>query len=783
MDILKAIKSKRLYFDGGFGSLCISKGIEFESPVTLSLTHPKIVEEIHKEYINAGANIIKTNTFGATRLKYPNEYENIIRQSIKIAKKCRGNRKDVYIAFDMGSLGQMLSPMGTLDFNDAVEIFKDSVKVALSEGVDLFLLETFTDSYETKACVLAVKELTSLPIFVTNAYDKNGKLLTGASIKTMISLLEGLGVDAIGMNCSFGPDIMLKHIDEFTKYSSLPLIVNPNAGLPDIVNGKTVYKINETAFANYMLKLAKKGVNLLGGCCGTTPKYISETIKLTKDIPIYNLKQKNITLISSGSKLVEIDKEPLLIGERINPTGKPLLKQALLNKDYNYILNEGVKQEEKGVQILDVNVGMAGICEEEVLKNAIINLQSIIDLPLQIDTSNYLALEKAMRVYNGKPLINSVNGKKESKERVFPLVKKYGGVVIALTLDENGIPNSVKGRVEIANRIIKKAQEYGISKKDIIVDPLCLTVTSNPKSALITLKTVKKLNSLGIKTSLGISNISFGLPCREKVNSVFYANALNCGLNLAIINPFSTSIMDTYYAFKTLNNFDKLCEGYIDYISTQNTNEKVSKISDITLDYAIIKGLKNEALSLTKNLLETKKPLEIINEIIIPALTKVGTLFEDKKVFLPQLLASSEATTYVFDYLKDKLPKNNENLNKTVILATVKGDIHDIGKNIVKVLLESYGFTVLDLGKDVESSVILDKVIKTNCKIVGLSALMTTTLIEMENTISLLKNNVKDIKIMVGGAVLTSEYAKEINADYYAKDGLSAVKCVKEYYK
>ncbi len=783
MNVLKDIKNKRLYFDGGFGSLCIDRGLNFNSSVELSLTNPGEVEKIHKEYIDAGANIITANTFSANCLKYPKNYKKIITTSIEIAKKARGNRKDVYVFFDIGSLGKMLKPFGDLDFEDAVEIFKKSVKVANDCGVDGIIIETMNDSYETKACVVACREICSLPIFVTNVFDKRGKLLTGGDILSAIAMLEGLGVDAIGMNCSFGPDAMLKLVDIFIKYSSLPIIVNPNAGLPVYENGKTVYKISPEKYADYMFKLAKKRVHILGGCCGTTPDFIKKTVEKTKDLPYVAPTKKDFTIISSGSKSLIIEDKPLLVGERINPTGKPLLKNAVRNEDYNFIVLEGVMQEEKGVHILDVNVGLAGINEEEVLKNAVYNIQSSIDLPLQIDTANFKALEKACRIYNGKPLINSVNGKEESIKNVFSIVKKYGGTVIALTLDENGIPNSVNGRVKIAKKIISKANEYGISKKDIIFDPLCLTITSNKDSAKITLETVKKLKQLGLKTSLGVSNISFGLPNRNKINATFYAQALNNGLNLAIINPFSTEILDVYHSFNCLNGFDDLCKDYINYVSllTQRQDEK-SVDNDVTLEKAIVKGLKNQALSLVKDLVKNNSPLEILNDIIIPSLTKVGELFEEKKIFLPQLLQSAETTTCVFDFLKTKITQTENKSQNKVIIATVKGDIHDIGKNIAKVLLESHGFIVYDLGKDVSKEEVLSCVRKNDCKLVGLSALMTTTVSSMEEIIKYLKENIKDVKIMVGGAVLTQEYSDSIGADYYCKDALQGVKCAKNYY-
>ncbi len=782
-NLREIIKNKRLYFDGGFGTVVQSMGLEKgEAPEMWNISHPDMVSDVHRAYIQAGSNIITTNTFGVNREKYDN-FKELITSAIDCAKKAVGYRDDVYIAFDIGPTGRLLEPLGDLPFEEAVSIFSDSIKVATSSGVDLIVIETMNDAYETKAAVVAAKENCDLPVFVTNVYDKTGKLMTGANPLAMISMLEGLGVDAIGMNCSFGPDVMLDIVDEFIKYSSLPIITNPNAGLPKVSDGQTYYDIDEKTFAGYMTELAKRGVSILGGCCGTTPEYIRETVSVTKDIPLRNIKTKDITVVSSYTHGVIIGDEPVLIGERINPTGKSKLKEALRTNNMNYILSEGIKQAEKGVHILDVNVGLPEIDEAEMMKNAVYSLQTVTNVPLQIDSASPKALEKAMRIYNGKPLINSVNGEKESMESVFPLVKKYGGVVIALTMDESGIPDNALDRLNIAQKITEVAKSYGIDKKDIVVDPLCMAVSSDSSGAMVTLESVRLLKEHGFKTSLGVSNVSFGLPERVKINSTFFANALENGLDCAIMNPFSESMMDVYYTYRVLHNLDFGCADYIDYVSTiEKTDKPVLKDSEITLYDAIVKGLKDSAIGTAKILLETEKPLDIINNQIIPALDKVGVDFENKKIYLPQLLISAECASAAFDIIKDAMPKDSIIKEHAVVLATVKGDIHDIGKNIVKVLLESFGFCVYDLGKDVSAEKICQCVKDTGCHLVGLSALMTTTVPSMEEAITMLHKEFSSSCVVVGGAVLNEEYASMINADRYCSDAMETVRFAKEFY-
>jgi len=780
--ILELIMEKRIYFDGGAGTYLQSNGLMTGTPPeTWNIENPDKITDMHRAYIDAGCNVVTTNTFGINSDKYQN-YEDLITAAINCAKNAVNGKDDVFIAFDIGPTGRLLEPLGDLSFDDAVELFSANVKVAAKCGVDLVIIETMNDSYETKAAVLAVKENCDLPVFVTNVYDSSGKLMTGASPEAMVAMLEGLGVDALGLNCSVGPDKMLDIIDRFTDNASVPVIANPNAGLPVVVDGRTTYNIDADQFADYMQKLAEKGVNILGGCCGTTPEYMKKTVEKTAGIEYKKPVFKNHTVVSSYTQAVFIGSKPILIGERINPTGKKKLKEALKTDDLNYILNEGITQAEKGVHILDVNVGLPEIDEAKMMKKVVTSLQAVTDLPLQIDTSDPAVLEDAMRYYNGKPLVNSVNGEDESMDAVFPLVKKYGGAVIALAMDKKGIPETAEGRVAVAKKIIDKAKEYGIDKKDIIVDPLALTVSSEPNGAIVTLQAVKMLSDMGIKTSLGVSNISFGLPKRDIINSTFFANALENGLNCAIMNPFSEGMMNTYYAFNALHNLDTACGEYIKYADSIGDIKATSLPTDTSLKSAIVKGMADMASKGAKELLVTENPLDIINNHIIPALNEIGLAFEQKKAYLPQLLMSAEAATAAFDQVKAVLPATKSENYRKVILATVKGDIHDIGKNIVKVLLESYGFCVIDLGKDVEPETVCKCAVENNCKLVGLSALMTTTVPAMEETIKQLHNLDMGVTVAVGGAVLNSEYAQMIKADFYGPDAMDTVRFTEKFY-
>ncbi len=802
--LLETIKQKRLYFDGGLGSLLQGMGLQpGERPELWSITKPEKLEAVHRAYYEAGCNLVVSNTFGVNREKYEN-YEELIEAGINCVKAAAGGKPDRFAGFDMGPLGKMLEPIGSCSFEEAVSIFADNVKAAVKSGADFIIIETMNDAYETKAAVVAAKENSDLPIFVSNAYDERGRLMTGATPGAMIAMLEGLGVDALGMNCSFGPDKLLEIMGEFEKYASVPVIVMPNAGLPEMVNGKMTYNIDAERFSEYMVEIAQKGGTLLGGCCGTTPEYMRKMIEKVEKLPYRIPEKKNYTMVSSYSHEVVMGESPVLIGERINPTGKPKLKEALKTNNMEYILTEGIRQDEAGVHILDVNVGLPEIDEPKMMKDAVRALQSVSDLPLQIDTSDPEAMEAGMRIYNGKPLVNSVNGKSEVMDSIFPIVKKYGGTVIALTIGEDGIPDTAEGRFNIAMDIIKRASEYGIDSKDIIVDPLAMTISSNQKGARVALEVVKKLSEMGIKTSMGVSNISFGLPERDMINSVFFANALERGMNCAIMNPFSEAMMDVYYAFRALNCMDENCLEYIGYAERKpeksvkipsgaaDNSEAVSNNRTAEDDAAncgksalfdsILKGMKKKSAEEAAKLVNEEEPLNIINNHIVPSLNEIGKAFEEGKAYLPQLLLSAEAASGAFEVVREKLPKKENDTLQSVILATVKGDIHDIGKNIVKVLLQSYGFNVIDLGKDVSPETIRDKAVETGCCVVGLSALMTTTVPAMKDTISLLRKTGKDIRVIVGGAVLNEDYSKLIGADKYSPDAMDTVRFAREYY-
>lgn len=793
MNFREFLKSNIVVLDGGMGTLLQAKGLKTgELPEIWNITQPDEIIAIHKAYFDSGSNVVSTNTFGANILKF-NEVElnEIISSAIDNAKKAKEasvSTKEKFIALDIGPTGKLLKPLGDLDFEDAVYIFKKTVEIGIKYGVDLVIIETMNDSYETKAALLAVKETCDIPVIVTNAYSENGLLMTGATPEAMVALLEGMNVDALGANCSLGPKQLLPIAKKLLNNASVPVVLMPNAGLPKTINGKTVFTVNAEEFSTDLLEIIKAGVRVVGGCCGTTPEYIKLLSEKITDIEPVEIIKKNKTVISSGTHTVEFNKKPVLIGERINPTGKKKFKQALIDNDINYILNEAVLQQEKGVDILDVNVGIPDIDEVSVLTDAVCSIQSVVDLPLQIDTSNISAMESALRRYNGKALINSVNGKKESMDAIFPLAKKYGSVIVALTLDENGIPQTYEGRVEIAKNILEYSQKFGIDKKDIIFDTLTLTVSADNTSAITTLKALQIIkNELNCHTILGVSNVSFGLPNRETINSTFFALALENGLSGAIMNPYSSEMMKTYYSFNALKGFDDNCTEYIASIKDYNAQEIPNKISEndkfSLLQKAIINGLKENARDITKDLLKESKPLDIVNNEIIPALNIVGEGFENKKYFLPQLLMSAESAKEAFNVIKSTIKQSETKTNGVLILATVEGDIHDIGKNIVKLLLENYGFNVIDLGKDVSPETIVESAIENNVKIVGLSALMTTTVPKMEETIRLLKEKAPQIKTVVGGAVLTEEYAEKIGADKYAKDAMSTVRYAQEVFK
>lgn len=789
MSILELLGKRIVFFDGGTGTLLQAKGLQAgELPEIWNIEKKEALIDIHKSYFEAGCDIVLTNTFGANKIKLHDiEYSieeivtNAVNNAKQAAKEVCKNERYGYIALDVSSTGKLLKPLGDLDFEDAYDAFKEVMIYGEKAGADLILIETMSDTYETKAAVLAAKENTNLPLFVTMTFDEKGKLLTGGDIPSAVAMLEGLGVDALGMNCGLGPYQMKELVAEMMQYTSLPVIVNPNAGLPRSENGKTVYDIDSSDFAKAMKEITQLGVWVIGGCCGTTPEHIAAIYKLCSQLKPKPIVKKEKTIVSSYSHCIEIGQAPIIIGERINPTGKSRFKQALRDKNLEYILKEALTQQQNGAHILDVNVGLPEIDEIQMMDLVVKELQSVIDLPLQIDTSDIKVMEKALRHYNGKAMINSVNGKEESMRAVFPLVKKYGGVVVGLTLDESGIPKTAEERLKIAEKIVNTAQKYGIDKKEIVIDVLAMTISSDGESALETLKALKLVKEkIGVKTSLGVSNISFGLPQRELINSNFYTMALQNGLDAAIMNPSSSQMMTAYDSYKALCNIDAQCVEYIQKYGGQkqeNLLKMTAQAEELCLSGAIEKGLKERAKEAAKEQLKIKKPLEIINTQLIPALDIVGKGFEKGTLFLPQLLMSAEAAKAAFEVMKNEMEKIGESQIKKdkIILATVKGDIHDIGKNIVKVLLENYSYDVIDLGKDVPIETIVNTAMEKDVKLVGLSALMTTTVISMEQTIQELKKNKSDCKIMVGGAVLNQEYADMIGADYYSKDAMASV--------
>ena len=781
MTIREEIGKRILFFDGGMGTLLQEQGLQAgELPETWNLKNPEPIIQIHKAYLAAGADIILANTFGANRFKYGEDLEKIVTAGVANAKKAVAESgKKAYVALDIGSTGKLLKPMGTLDFEEAVGVFAEIIRVGEKAGADLILIETMSDTYELKAAVLAAKENSALPIMATVIFDESKKMLTGASPQVVVSLLEGLGVDALGINCGLGPKQMKEIVKELLKYASIPVIVNPNAGLPRSENGKTVFDVGAEEFAEDMEEIVTMGAWFAGGCCGTTPAHIQAMVEKCKEITPVPITPKNYTFVTSYSTAVELGGIPVIIGERINPTGKSKFKQALRDHNIDYILEEGVKQEDSGAHILDVNVGLPEIDEAAMMESIVYELQSIMPLPLQIDTTNIEAMERALRIYNGKPMINSVNGKAEVMEQVFPLVKKYGGVVVGLALDEDGIPDTTEGRLAIAEKIYQTGEKYGISRKDIVIDALVMTMSTNNESAKITLDTVKEITARGGKTVLGVSNISFGLPQRELINAAFFTMAMNNGLSAGIINPNAKAMRQAYDTFCVLGGYDAQCMNYIEnYAVTDAPNAAAkSAAAKLNLTDSIIKGLKDQAYRATEEELKTKEPMEIINGELVPALDVVGQGFEKGTMFLPQLLMSAEAAKAGFEAIRQYVQSHGEAQEKkaTIVIATVKGDIHDIGKNIVKILLENYGYEVIDLGKDVPPEKIVETVVDKHAPLVGLSALMTTTVVNMEESIKELHKEAPWCKIMVGGAVLTQEYADMIGADFYGKDAMQSV--------
>lgn len=789
MDIREELGRRIIFFDGGLGSLLQERGLKpGELPETWNLTRPEVLYDIHRAYLDAGADIILANTFGANGFKYDNLEEIVTAAVVNAKKAVADSGRKAYVALDMGPTGKLLKPMGTLDFEECVSVYADVVRYGAKAGADLILIETMSDTYELKAAVLAAKENSNLPVVATVVFDEHHKMLTGATPEVVVALLEGLRVDAIGMNCGLGPKQMKPIFETMARYASIPLVITPNAGLPRSENGKTVYDVGPEEFAEDMEEIINMGAWMAGGCCGTTPAHIKALTERCSGITPKPLTDKDYTIVTSYSTAVELGGRPVIIGERINPTGKSKFKQALRDNNMEYILEEGVKQADSGAHILDVNVGLPEIDEPAMMRRTVYELQSVLPLPLQIDTTDPVAMEQAMRIYNGKPMINSVNGKEEIMHQIFPLVQKYGGTVVGLALDEAGIPDTAEGRLAVAKKIYDTAAQYGIKPKDIVIDALTMTMSTDNNSANITLDTVREIKAHGGRTVLGVSNISFGLPQREVINSGFFLMAMQAGLSAGIINPNARAMIQAYDTYCVLGGFDSQCMSYIEKYAVAEPTPVAQTVTSVkqagkavtgnlSLTDCIVKGLKEQAYKATKDELGTKDTMEIINGELVPALDIVGKGFEKGTVFLPQLLMSAEAAKAGFEAIKEYVSSQGTNQEKkaTIVIATVKGDIHDIGKNIVKVLLENYGYDVIDLGKDVPPEAVVDKVIETHAPLVGLSALMTTTVVSMEETIKKLHESAPWCKIMVGGAVLTQEYADMIGADFYGKDAMQSV--------
>lgn len=789
MKLLEAIRSGRLFFDGGMGSMLQAAGLpDGMLPDVWSVENPEAVRAVHRAYLEAGSRILTTNTFGTNAQKlapYGLTARQVMSAAVENARAAiRDAGTEAYVAADLGPTGKLLKPYGDLDFEDAVSLFAETARAAETAGADCILIETMSDLYELKAAVLAAKENTALPVFATLIFDTQGKLLTGGSPAAAVALLEGLGVDALGINCGFGPVQAASVLEDMWTYTSTPLILQPNAGLPRTENGRTVYDVSPAEFAADMQKLAPK-VLLLGGCCGTTPDHLRAMIKACRSIPPEPVRRKDRLLITSYCKTVVLGGGPVIIGERINPTGKKKLQAALRANDTDYVLREALAQEEAGAHILDVNVGLPDLDEKVLLTGMAEAIQSVTGLPLQLDTSDVAAMEAALRRYNGKPLINSVNGKQESLDAILPLVKKYGGGLVCLTLDEDGIPETARGRVDVARRIVEAAEAAGIPRRELLVDSLTLPVSAGGDNANVTLEALRRIKEeLGVKTCLGVSNVSFGLPQREKITTAFFTMALQAGLDGAIVNPNSAAMMSAYRAFRALTGLDARCGDYIEAYRDAAGAPVVSAPASggaASLEEAVRKGLRDQAVLRARQEAEAGRPvLDVINEGLVPALDTVGREFEAGTLFLPQLLMSAEAAKGAFGVLKEFLPAAETTGDSQILLATVKGDIHDIGKNIVKVLLESYRFRVLDLGKDVPPEIIVETVREKKIPLVGLSALMTTTAPYMAETIRRLKEEGLPCTVMVGGAVITQSYADQIGADRYCSDAMASVHYAQE---
>ena len=802
-------RKKRYVLDGGMGTMLQNAGMSPEETTTeFGLAHPEILTQIHKKYIEAGADIVYASTFGTNRFKKKEIGECTLQEAVRIQVQAAVKAKEIMaaqgrevaVAIDLGPLGELLEPMGTLSFEDAYDAFREVIQAGC-DLADLIVIETMTDLYEVKAAVLAAKETCDLPVVVTMTFEENGRTFTGVSLEAMALTLEGLGVDAMGINCSLGPVEIFPMAEKLRSLTDLPLVIKPNAGLPDPATG--AYDITCDQFVEKMEDFLKLGVELIGGCCGTTPEYIEGLAKIAAKFggtegSAKPSEEKKTLQVCSGNTVVTVD-HVTVIGERINPTGKKRLKQALLDEDFDYILSQAIEQIDAGAEILDVNVGVPSLDDVKMLPLVIKKLQSITGLPLQIDSGNPEAIEAALRVYNGKAIVNSVNGEEKVMENILPLVKKYGAAVVGLTLDENGIPNKAEDRFAIAKRILERALEYGVPRENVIIDCLTLTASAQQKEVVETLKAVRMVKEqLGLKTALGVSNISFGLPLRPIINRTFLTMAMECGLDLPIINPNSEDMMASIFAFHVLHNIDENATAFIErYGDAALETSKISQKKDTAVTgssangdgshdifYCIEKGMKADTVVAVEKLLQDHTEMELVNDFLIPALDKVGQGFEKGTIFLPQMLQAATAAQAGFDIVKTKLAESDKETVSLgqVVIATVKGDIHDIGKNIVKVIMENYGFQMIDLGRDVPPETIVETVKEKNIKLVGLSALMTTTLKSMEETIVAVKEAAPDCKVMVGGAVLTADYAEKIGADYYCKDAMKSVEAAQEVF-
>jgi len=778
-----------LIFDGGMGTMLQANGLKMgELPESFNISHPEVILKIHEEYIEAGADVITTNTFGASRYKLGHSglsVAGVIGKALKIAREAAGEK---LVAQDIGPIGQLMEPYGTLSFQEAYDAFKEQVVAGASAGADMILIETMSDIYEARAAILAAKENSRLPVICTMTFQSDGRTLTGSDPLTMVNIISNLGVDALGINCSLGPREIMPLVSRILSYSTLPVIVQPNAGLPAIVDGRTVYDIGPEDFGRCMADMAGMGAVILGGCCGTTPGHIREVRRSIAGLKPVRPAVGKLTAVSSATSTVVLGEGVRVIGERINPTGKKKLKEALINGDMDYLLKEAIAQRDAGAHMLDVNVGLPEIDEKAVMVKAVKEIQGIVNLPLQLDSVRPDVIEAAARVCNGRPIVNSVNGEEKIMKALFPIIKKYGCLVVALTLDGSGIPEKAEDRLRIAERIVGRAAEYGISKEDIIVDCLTLTASAQQKEVQETIKAVALVKErLGVKTTLGVSNVSFGLPDRELLNRTFLAMALTAGLDAPILNPMTEAMMQTIKAYNVLWNIDRESREYIKSFSASTEKPAArEKEEKRDLKKVIIDGMKEEAGPAVRQLLAEHDGMRIVDEYLIPALEAVGQKYETGEIFLPQLIQSAETVKKAFEAIKENIAagagQDSGVYKGKIVMATVKGDIHDIGKNIVKVLLENYGFEIYDLGRDVPIERVVEKAKEEKVLLVGLSALMTTTVKSMEDTIKALNESCPDCRVIVGGAVLNEDYARKINADFYARDAREAVKIVRKYF-